>query len=66
MREYKKVDYKKIPLWKDVPEKDWYDYKWQLAHVIRDIKTLEKVAVITSQEKKELQNYLPQKKLKEV
>lgn len=55
MHEYKKVDYKKIDLWKDVPEKDWYDYKWQLSHVIRDIPTLEKVAVITSEEKKELQ-----------
>lgn len=55
MREYKKVDYKKIPMWKDVPESDWYDYKWQLANVIKDIKTLEKVAVITSQEKKDLQ-----------
>jgi len=55
MREYKKVDYRKIPLWKDVPESDWYDYKWQLAHVIKDIETLEKVAVITSQEKKDLQ-----------
>ena len=55
MREYKKVDYKKTPLWKNVPESDWNDYQWQLRNVIKDIPTLEKVAVITPQEKKDLQ-----------
>ena len=55
MREYKKVNYKKIPLWKDVPESSWFDYQWQLRTVIKDIATLEKVAVLTPQEKKDLQ-----------
>ncbi|HAT72865.1 MAG TPA: lysine 2,3-aminomutase [Elusimicrobia bacterium] len=48
------VDYKKFPLWKNVPESDWLDYKWQLRNVIKDIPTLEKVAVISAQEKKDL------------
>ncbi len=54
MREHNKVDYKKVPLWKDVSESDWQDYQWQLKHVIKDIPTLEKVAVLTPQEKKDL------------
>ncbi len=54
MREHKRVDYKKVPLWKDVSESDWHDYQWQLKHVIKDIPTLEKVAVLTPQEKKDL------------
>ncbi len=55
MREYPKVHYSKIPMWKNVGEKDWNDYRWQLKNVIKDIPTLEKVAVLTPQEKKDLQ-----------
>ena len=55
MREYPKVHYNKIPMWKNVSEKDWNDYQWQLKNVIKDIPTLEKVAVLTAQEKKDLQ-----------
>lgn len=54
MREYSKVNYKKVPLWKNVPESDWNDYQWQLRNVIKDIPTLEKVAVLTAQEKADL------------
>jgi lysine 2,3-aminomutase len=55
MREYPKVHYSKIPMWKNVSERDWNDYQWQLKNVIKDIPTLEKVAVLTPQEKKDLQ-----------
>ena len=55
MRDYPKVNYKKVPLWKNVAESDWNDYQWQLRNVIKDIPTLEKVAVLTPQEKKDLQ-----------
>ena len=55
MREYPKVHYNKIPMWKNVSERDWNDYQWQLKNVIKDIPTLEKVAVLTPQEKKDLQ-----------
>jgi lysine 2,3-aminomutase len=58
MRKYTRVDYKKIPLWKNVPESDWSDYKWQLKNVIKDIPTLEKVAVLSSQEKNDLKSCL--------
>ncbi|MDA8130270.1 MAG: KamA family radical SAM protein, partial [Elusimicrobia bacterium] len=55
MRDYPKVHYRKIPLWKNVPESDWNSYQWQLKNVIKDIPTLEKVAVLAPQEKKDLQ-----------
>jgi len=55
MRDYPKVHYNKIPMWKNVSAADWNDYRWQLKNVIKDIPTLEKVAVLTPQEKKDLQ-----------
>ena len=54
MKTYKSVDYKTIPLWKNVSEKDWHDYKWQLENVIKDIPSLEKVVNLTAQEKTDL------------
>jgi len=54
MREYKKVNYRQIPLWKDVPESDWYNYKWQLANVIKDIDALKKIVLLTTQEQKDV------------
>jgi len=55
MRDYPKVHYNKIPMWKNVSADNWNDYRWQLKNVIKDIPTLEKVAVLTPQEKKDLQ-----------
>jgi len=52
------VDYRKFPLWKNVSERDWTDYKWQLKNVIKDIPTLEKVAVLSAQEKSDLKSCL--------
>lgn len=54
MKKHPSVDWKKIPLWKDVPASDWNDYRWQLRNVIKDIPALEKVAALTASEKKEL------------
>ncbi|MDT8286631.1 MAG: lysine 2,3-aminomutase [Elusimicrobiales bacterium] len=54
MREHMKVDYRRIPLWKNVPASDWNDYKWQLRNVIKDVPTLARVAVLTAREKKDL------------
>ncbi|OGR78676.1 MAG: lysine 2,3-aminomutase [Elusimicrobia bacterium GWC2_64_44] len=42
-------------MWKNVSADNWNDYRWQLKNVIKDIPTLEKVAVLTPQEKKDLQ-----------
>jgi lysine 2,3-aminomutase len=42
-KEYKKVDWKSVPLFKDVTEAQWNDYKWQLKNVVKDIDTLQKI-----------------------
>ena len=58
MRDYHKVNWKKIPLWKNVSESDWNDYKWQLKNVIKDIPSLEKAAELDSNEKEGLKKCL--------
>ena len=55
-KEFIKSNYNKIPLFKDVNEKDWNSWKWQLKNVIRDIPTLKKVIQIDKSEEKELEN----------
>ncbi len=54
----KKVNWKDIPLWKNITDAQWHDYKWQLENVIRDIPSLEKVVSLDVQEKKELKECL--------
>lgn len=51
MKEYHKVEYKHIPLFKDVTDTQWNDWKWQMANIIKDIPTLEKVMEISAEEK---------------
>ena len=58
MKRYKAVDYKTIPLWKNVPESDWFDYKWQLKNVIKDVPTLDKVVKLSAAEKGDLKKCL--------
>lgn len=57
-KDYKKVEYKHIPLFKDVKQEDWNDWRWQLRHAIRDIPTLEKVITLTVEEKENLSKTL--------
>lgn len=58
MKEFKKVEWKKISLYKDVKPEQWYDYKWQLSNAIKDIETLKKVAVIDRDEEEDLKKVL--------
>ncbi len=51
MKEYRKVEWRGIPLFKDVTEEEWNDWHWQLRHAIRDIETLEKVVEIDEEER---------------
>ncbi|MFZ2283124.1 MAG: lysine 2,3-aminomutase [Lutibacter sp.] len=60
---YKKVAYKHIPLFKDVSQEDWNDWRWQLRHAIRDIPTLEKVIILTDEEKENLSKTLKKFKM---
>jgi lysine 2,3-aminomutase len=50
--------FKHITFYKDVSENDWNNWHWQLANVIRDVKTLEKVLDLNSNEKEELNKCL--------
>jgi len=43
-------DYKDIPLWKDVKEEDWDDWKWQLANRITTVKELRQVVPLSEEE----------------
>jgi lysine 2,3-aminomutase len=40
---YKPRDWRSIDLWKDVTPEEWYDSKWQLRNLIKDVDTLAKV-----------------------
>ncbi len=55
---YINVDYKSIPLFKDVAEEDWNNWKWQMRNAIRDIPSLEKVLNLTNEEHKHLSQTL--------
>jgi len=55
---YVKVEYSKIPLYKDVTDELWNDWKWQLRNAIRDIPTLEKVIDLTDDEREQLSRCL--------
>jgi len=51
---YENVEYKHIPLYKDVTPEEWNDWHWQLRNAIRDIPTLEKIMVLDVEEKANL------------
>ncbi len=44
-------NYKDIPIWKDVTEEEWNDWKWQISHRIMDAETLAKVIPLDEDEK---------------
>ena len=54
-------DYRSIPLWKDVPEEQWNDWKWQMANRISSLERLKQVIDIEYEEEREialcLENY---------
>ena len=58
MKEYRKVDHRSIPLFKDVSDKDWNDWHWQMRNGIKDIKTLKQVIEIDKEEEENLEKCL--------
>jgi lysine 2,3-aminomutase len=58
MKEYQKANYKKIPFFKNVTEKDWNNWKWQFGNTIRDVSTLKKIIDLDEQEEKNLEKCL--------
>ena len=43
-------------IWKDVPDKDWNDYKWQLRNAIKTIDQLKQILPLTPPEEARLKN----------
>ena len=58
MQEYLSHDYKRVPLYKDVPSEDWNDWRWQMRNDIRDVETLSKVVTLTDKERDEVEKVL--------
>jgi lysine 2,3-aminomutase len=52
------TEYRHISLWKDVPEEQWNDWKWQIANRITDVATLRKVINITDEEASQIEKSL--------
>ncbi len=56
--EYLPVDWKATDLFKDVPEADWNDWRWQMRNGISTIEDLEKVVKLTDEEREHLRKAL--------
>src|SRR6056297_242622 len=48
MSEYR--NWKEIPVWRDVTEEEWNDWKWQIKNRITDVDQLRKVIKISDEE----------------
>lgn len=48
-------DFREIPLWKDVTDEEWRDWKWQVRNRIRDIEQLRQVINLTPEEERGLE-----------
>jgi lysine 2,3-aminomutase len=58
MKKYSKTIYNTIPLFQNISEGDWKDWKWQLRNAIRDISTLKKIIELDEKDEKELEKCL--------
>jgi len=50
VRTFDGTDYKKIPAWKNVTQKQWNDYTWQLQNQIRTVEELRELIPLTDEE----------------
>ncbi len=57
-KNYTAVEYKTIPLFKDIGDEEWNDWEWHLRNAIRSVEDLEKVVKITDEERTELKKSL--------
>lgn len=58
MQEIVSYDYKEIPLYSNVSQEDWNDWRWQMRNNIKDVETLEKVIPMTEKEKADVREVL--------
>lgn len=60
MKPHRTISHRDIPLFQNVAESEWNDWKWQMAHAVRDIDTLSKIVDIDTSESVELEAVLRQ------
>lgn len=58
MIDFPRTHYRDTPLFKDVAEQDWNNWKWQFRNVIRDIPTLKQIIHLGKAEEKGLEECL--------
>ncbi len=51
-------NWKDVPLWKDVTDEQWNDWKWQVSHRLTKVEEIEQVVNLTEQEKKDIQEVM--------
>lgn len=50
--------FREIPLWKNVSEEEWRDWRWQLANRVVTLKQLEQIIHLTEQEREGIEHSL--------
>jgi lysine 2,3-aminomutase len=58
MQEFPSFGWKRIPLFSDVTPDEWYDWRWQMRHNIRDIDALAQVVPLSGQERHDIEEVL--------
>src|SRR6056297_2156866 len=50
--------YNEIPIWKDIKEEDWKDWKWQVKNRITNVEDLKKIINLTEKEEEDIKKVL--------
>ncbi|TVQ19714.1 MAG: lysine 2,3-aminomutase [Spirochaetaceae bacterium] len=58
MKSFPSHDFRRIPLYRDVSDAEWNDWRWQMRNAIRDIDTLARVMRIDDAERTDLEQTL--------
>jgi lysine 2,3-aminomutase len=58
MKTFASHDFRRIPLYRDVTDAEWNDWRWQMRNAIRDIDTLARVMPIDDAERTNLEQTL--------
>ena len=63
MHQYLSHDYRRIPLYKDVPSAQWNDWRWQMRNDIKDVETLAQVVQLSEEDKADVSEVLKRFKM---
>jgi lysine 2,3-aminomutase len=58
MKEYRSVDYRKVPLFRHVTQEEWNDWHWQLRNLIRDVEGLGQIIEMDERQRDDLEHCL--------